>query len=118
MKVVPERGNYSMLLDKNVNLQCCRKYFTSDGWLAVQNLVEAIKKDPVWYCGRCTNPINDLEENSIQCGSCLIWYHFECTNLKNPPKNDIGFVIHESFSNWYRHAKVCFDQQLQQAPPT
>ena len=57
VEVLPERVT-ACCLDENVNLQLCRKYFTSDGWLAVQNVVEAIKKDPVWYCGRCTHPIN------------------------------------------------------------
>ena len=93
VEVLPERVT-ACCLDENVNLQSCRKYFTSVGWLAVQNVVEAIKKDPVWYCRRCTHPINDGEENSIQCGSCLIWYHFECINLKNAPKNATGFVVH------------------------
>ena len=67
VEVLPERV-IAWCLGENINLQSCRKYFTSDRWLAVQNVVEAIKKDPVWYCGRCTNPINDQEENSIQCG--------------------------------------------------
>ena len=90
VEVLPERVT-ACCLDENVNLQSCRKYFTSDGWLAVQNVVEAVKKDPVWYCGRCTHPINDGEENSIQCGRCLIWYHFECINLKNAPKKHHWF---------------------------
>ena len=87
VEVLPERVT-ACCIDENVDIQSCRKYFTSDGWLAVQNVVEAIKKDPMWYCGRCTNIINDEEENSIQCASCLVWYHFGCTGLKNrdPPK--------------------------------
>ena len=76
VEVLPERVTASCL-DENVDIQSCRKYFTTDGWLAIENVVEAMKQDPVWYFGRCTRPINDEGENSVQCDSCLIWYHFK-----------------------------------------
>ena len=49
-------------LDEQVHLESCKKYFTHDGWLAVQNVVEAVKKNPTFYCGKCTCSINDDEE--------------------------------------------------------
>ena len=64
VEILPEKITASCL-DEQVHLECCKKYFTSDGWLAVQNVVEAIKKNPAYYCGRCTSPINDDEENSV-----------------------------------------------------
>ena len=69
VEIMPEKITASCL-DEQVHLESCKKYFTHDGWLAVQNVVEAVKKNPTFYCGRCTLcPINDDEENSIQCNS-------------------------------------------------
>ena len=86
--VHPERISYSfMFRDDHVHLQSCKKYFTDDGWLAMQNVVETVKKNPAWYCGRLVHmPINDANEDSVQCDSCLVWFHFKCANLKTAPK--------------------------------
>ena len=40
-------------LDYQVHLDSCKKCFTQDGWLAVQNVAETIKKNPAYYCGSC-----------------------------------------------------------------
>ena len=84
------------------------KYFTQDGWLTVQNVVEAIKKNPAYYCGSCTLPIND-EEDSIQCDSCLVWYHFQCVNLKQRPKCAVWFCrscYHSIPAQYYIHTQL------------
>ena len=81
----PEHVSASCL-DKNVCLRNVQKYFTHDGWKALLHVVEAVKRETVWYCGRCTNVINDDEEDSIVCESCLVWFHFRCTGLKKAPK--------------------------------
>ena len=81
--VLPERITASGL-DDHAHLQSCKKYFTT--WLAMQNVVKMVKKNPAWYCGRCTCPINDENEDSVQCDSCLVWFHFKCANLKTAPK--------------------------------
>ena len=73
-------------LDDNVCIRNIQKYFTNDGWKALLQVVEAVKKGTVWYCGRCTNTINDEEENSVVCESCLVWFHFRCTGLRKAPK--------------------------------
>ena len=62
VEVRPE-GISASCLDENVGLNSCRKYFSADGWLAVESVVDAIRKHPVWYCGRCTSPICDEEED-------------------------------------------------------
>lgn len=66
------------ILDENVFFKCCQKYFTHDAWACVEQLIACIEKHPVYYCGRCTNPIDDTKENSVQCSSCLIWCHYKC----------------------------------------
>ena len=49
------------ILDENVCLISCRKYFTHDTWDIVE---EVVQKHPLYYCGYCSNPINETE-NSI-----------------------------------------------------
>ena len=73
-------------LDENVCLISVQKYFSPDAWGAVCNVVDTIRKHPVWYCGRCTKAICDETENSIVCESCLTWFHFHCMSLKQRPK--------------------------------
>ena len=90
VEVRPEKVPASCL-DENVYLQSCRKYCSEDAWLAITSVVEAIRVNPVWYCGRCTNPILDETESSIVCDSCLMWFHFKCLNLKQSPKSTVWF---------------------------
>ena len=68
----------SSCLDENVSLTIVQKYFSPDAWSVVCNVVNMIRKSPVWYCGRCTKAICDETENSIVCESCLMWFHFVC----------------------------------------
>ena len=36
-------------------------------------------------------------ENSIMCDSCLVWYHFKCTGIKQSPKSKFGSAVHVTF---------------------
>jgi len=90
VEILPERIPVSCL-DDQVHLQSCKKYFTNDGWLAVENVVEAVKRNPLYYCGRCTSQIDDDQENSIQCDSCLMWFHYKCANIRQAPKRKTWF---------------------------
>ena len=85
VEVRPEKVCASCL-DENVCLKICRKYFTHDAWLAVEDVVGRLKDNPLWYCGRCGKPIDDDTESSIICDSCLTWFHFSCLNMKKQPK--------------------------------
>ena len=85
VEVRPEKVS-SSCLDENVCIETCRKYFSHYGWTSVLNVIEAIRKNPVYYCGRCTTPIADDKHSSLACDSCLTWFHFQCLNLKVPPK--------------------------------
>ena len=90
IEIIPERITASFL-DENVCLSSCKKYFTDEGWLALESVVAAIAKTPRYFCGRCTNPIDDDTEDSILCDSCLIWYHYQCVNIKKKPKSKHWF---------------------------
>lgn len=84
VEVRPERISPSCL--DTVCLLSCRKYFSNDGWMAITSVCEAVKKNSVWFCGRCTLQIDDETQSSIQCYSCLSWYHFKCVGLKKGMK--------------------------------
>lgn len=90
VEVRPEKVSASCL-DENVCLENCRKYCTQDAWMVIKEVVNSLSKNPVWYCGRCTNPISDETQSSVVCDSCLCWYHFTCLNLKQPPKSKVWF---------------------------
>ena len=59
---------------------------------------KAINCNPVYLCGLCSkevldDPIN-FEEESVQCDSCPLWYHFVCTGFieeTKPGENDNWF---------------------------
>ena len=106
-------------------LSSCRKYFTSDAWLALEGVIAAIATNPCYFCGRCTNPINDDTENSFLCDSCLIWYHYRCVNIKKQPNSKHCFLsllllmiylriyacaVSECIS--YRHLDVCSQKHV------
>ena len=57
---------------------------THNGCAALLHVVEAVKKNPVWYCGQCTSSISDDTEYW-----CLLWYHFKCTGIKQSPKFEL-----------------------------
>ena len=69
VEIHPERITASCL-DDRVHLQSCKSILLMMvNWLAMQNVVEMVKKNPAWYCSRCTYPINDENEDSLQCDS-------------------------------------------------
>ena len=72
-------------LEPQVCVDVCRKYFTKYAWLVVKDVISIIKRDPKWYCGRCSKQNDDIE-SSIQCDSCLLWFHFECIGIHTKPK--------------------------------
>lgn len=90
VEVRPEKVSVSCL-DENVCLASCQKYFTADAWLAVLQVVELIKKNPTYYCGRCTQAILDQMQCLIVCDCCLTWFHFACVCLKQSPKRTLWF---------------------------
>ncbi len=64
-----------------------------------------IKQRTVYFCRSCDKPVlepkefdNDTE-NSIECSSCQLWYHWSCVNVKTNPKGDwiCSICIQEEF---------------------
>ena len=58
VEVCPEKVSPSCL-DECVCIQSCHKYFINDGWAAVTNVIEVVKKSSVWFCAQCTLQIFD-----------------------------------------------------------
>ena len=70
---------------------CVDVCFTKDGWLMVKDVMATIESDPLWYCGRCSRQIFDETQSSVQCDSCLFWYHFNCIGINTQPKRKVWF---------------------------
>ena len=71
-------------LDDNVCLRTIRQYCDVAGWSAMQDVVQDVRWDAVWYCAACSTTIDD--DDSVVCESCLQWHHFRCVALKTTPK--------------------------------
>ena len=76
-------------LDENVCMGKVRKYFTTDAWELVENVMERMRTKVVWLCSSCSSPLDTSE--SIVCESCLDWFHLKCVGLKRPPKRKDWF---------------------------
>ena len=76
----------SSCLDENVCIETCQKYFSHDARAVVCNVVDTVRKNPIYYCGRCTCPIADDKHQSIACDCCLTWFHFTCLSMTMPSK--------------------------------
>ena len=92
MEIIPE--------DSSVLLRCPRafgitqKYFTYDGWLAVANVVEALRKYPIYYRNQCTSPsmIRKIPFSVTAAWCCFTSSTY--ANLKQAPKQ--FSIVHAS----------------------
>lgn len=77
------------VLDDSVSIPLVKKYVSVGAWSAVLKLVENKKKCHQWKCRICN--WNLLDNDSIACDSCLLWYHLGCSKLKKRPKTRFWF---------------------------
>ena len=80
----------SSVLDDNVDVCLVRRYFSTDAWMVVQDVIERKKNKDVWECNECQHDLHDGRK-SIICESCLRWYHFSCVGLTRAPKRKNWF---------------------------
>ena len=83
-KQVGQRTTTSAALDENVYLNTVRQYCDAAAWLAIESVVDGVKRDGTWYCAACSSTIDSGE--SVVCECCLQWNHFRCVGLKSLPK--------------------------------
>ena len=64
------------LYDEKVNIELLKDFMEENTY---QYLCERIKNEQVrWICDKCDQ---DLSEESVSCGSCLIWVDNNCSNI-------------------------------------
>ena len=80
---VGQRTTTSAALDENVYLNTVRQYCDAAAWLAIESVVDGVKRDVTWYCAACSSTI---DSRSVVCECCLQWNHFGCVGLKSLPK--------------------------------
>lgn len=96
----PEKLSHSVL-DENVDIYLVRKFFTSDAWMVVENIVDRKREDNLWLCPVCQHDLHaNNSGDSILCNSYLQWYHFSCMGITSRPKQRDWFcrICYSCFS--------------------
>ena len=77
------------VLDENVDVHLIRKYFSHDGWLLVNSVVQQKKINSTFVCNNC---FHDADSSpSIACDHCLLWFHMKCVGLAHGPNTKYWF---------------------------
>ena len=90
VEVIPENVN-NACISESVCLASIKRYFTSDAWKVVLDVVQQKKVKCVYYCPVCKQEIDDSKHHSINCNLCLSWLHLRCSGLKKAPKKRLWF---------------------------
>ena len=77
------------VVDENMDVYLVRKYFSSDAWLVVEDVVKRKSMTITWICHLCHQDLHS--QPSIICDSCLTWYHFKCVSLAKQPRSKTWF---------------------------
>ena len=72
------------LLDENVDMCLVLKYFTSDAWMLIEDVIKNKSENIVWTCHSCHHDLHS--EQSIICDACLLWFNFRFVGLTKLPK--------------------------------
>ncbi|KZS07308.1 Uncharacterized protein APZ42_028999 [Daphnia magna] len=81
VRLVPESVSTALLEDDVGRvIPCLKVYFDDDAWDAEMNLINTMKtlrdtKKLGYFCPHCQKPIQDDENNSVQCNACQHWFH-------------------------------------------
>ena len=90
VETIPENVN-NACIDECVCMQSVKRFFTDDAWKTVEAILMIKQEGCNYYCTICELEIDDNQDESINCSSCLGWMHFKCTGLKNSPKKKYWF---------------------------
>ena len=85
MECRPERIT-DTVVNENVDVSLVHRYFSSDAWLLLENVVmlNSKLKKMTWTCQACFHDLHT--EQSILCDSYLLWFHFRCVGLTRQSK--------------------------------
>eukprot|EP00102_Acyrthosiphon_pisum_P020606 XP_016657816.1 PREDICTED: zinc finger SWIM domain-containing protein 1-like [Acyrthosiphon pisum] len=84
---IPERVS-NAIIDDTIALGEIKRFFTADGWTAVQQIINFKKQHPSWLCPVCSE---DSSSKSICCNRCLEWSHFTCARVNENVKSKLWF---------------------------
>jgi len=74
----------SSLLNKIVVVDILKPYLTPLAWKNLKVSIKKRNKMSLWACPVCST--NTVSSRSIECESCLEWFHFQCVRLSAIPK--------------------------------
>ena len=78
-------------IDECVCMQSVKRFFTNNAWKTVEAILAIKREGCHYYCTICELEIDDYQDKSINCSSCLGWMHFKCTGLKSSLKRKYWF---------------------------
>jgi len=90
VETIPENVN-NACVDECVCMQSVKRFFTHDAWKTVEDVLKFKREGCSYYCSICELEIDDGQDESINCSSCLGWLHFKCTGLRSTPKKKYWF---------------------------
>ncbi|XP_047134668.1 uncharacterized protein LOC124812293 [Hydra vulgaris] len=76
----------SAFLNDGFTIDILKPYLTNLAWNSLQKSILQQKKLGVWNCPLCT--LNTASSESIECESCLEWFHFKCLSISKKPKKE------------------------------
>ncbi len=77
------------IMDENVDVHLIQRYFTSDAWSLVEEVVHRRKENFIYLCKHCSHDVH--ESASLACDHCLSWFHIKCLGLRKEPKMKYWF---------------------------
>ena len=90
VETIPENVS-NACIDECVCMQSVKRFFTNNAWKTVEAILAIKWEGCHYYCTVCELEIDDDQDESINCSSCLGWMHFKCTGLKSSPKRKYWF---------------------------
>ena len=90
VETIPENVN-NACIDECVCMQSVKRFLTDDAWRTVEAIMMIKQERCSYFCKICELEIDDDQDESISCNSCLGWMHFKCTGLKSSPKKKYWF---------------------------
>ena len=77
-----EKINYvgDSFLDEAVNISMLENFFEKKAYENLVIKINSTRTSLEYKCGQCNHTV---ETECVQCGMCLVWYHFSCSNYSN-----------------------------------
>jgi len=76
------------LLHSDVNVDELQPLLSRDAWRKLKAVIRQRTRANVWTCACCKKDLGSAR--SVECSSCLEWYHYGCVGFKRKCKG-----------NWY-----------------